>query len=211
MLEAFAIQSTSYAHQGSTSWKIMSPPRQVHMYDPYENTTSALSSEVVTYVQRYVRPQTTAQNVSIATADPKARDTSGRNVIDELREIKDEMGLNLSQLSKVLGVSRPQLYKWLEGEVRPQREQVNRRIRMLSDLTKDLPEGHAKFFGKLVNRYVSERKSLMDVLSDPHLNAKDFSDAYAAISSDIELLQRKSSSSGNPASSVGPLLPPIKS
>lgn len=104
----------------------------------------------------------------------------------QLYSIKENLGLNLSQLSKILNVSRPQLYKWLEGDVIPQREAFNHKITDIYSLLNVVPHKHGKYFGKLANRYVSEKYTVLDVLMDSALNKEKLLAAYHSIKSDIE-------------------------
>lgn len=109
-------------------------------------------------------------------------------ISEQLHEIKEKLGLNLSQLSKILGVSRPQLYKWLEGAVVPQRDSFNQKISDIYSLLDLIPSEHGKYFGKLANRYVSDKGTVFDILSDPELDRNKFLSAYRSIKNDIEAI-----------------------
>ncbi|MCW8830938.1 MAG: hypothetical protein OQK32_05380 [Gammaproteobacteria bacterium] len=116
------------------------------------------------------------------------------SVSAQLLEIKEKFGLNLSQLSKVLNVSRPQLYKWLEGEAVPQRYEFNQKITDIYSLTSEIPHGHSKYFGKLAKRYTSDGITVLDALTDSNLDKDRLLAVYASIKSDIESIESRKAS-----------------
>jgi transcriptional regulator with XRE-family HTH domain len=118
-------------------------------------------------------------------------DTNNVSVSEQLHAIKKSLGLNLSQLSKVLGVSRPQLYKWLEEEVIPQKEESNQKITLLYGLLNTIPEEHGKYFGKFAKRYISPSETVIDALADQELNEEKFLEIYDSIKKDISVLENK--------------------
>ena len=115
----------------------------------------------------------------------------------QLHEIKSKLGLNLSQLSKILDVSRPQLYKWLEGKVIPQRGGFNQRIADLHSWLNLIPVEHGKYFGKLANRYVSDKQTVFDILTDPDLDKDKLLAVYNSIKSDIEAIDNRKAKERN--------------
>lgn len=115
----------------------------------------------------------------------------GVSITVQLQKIKEKFGLNLSQLSKVLNVSRPQLYKWLEGESVPQRDDFNQKITSMFSLLGLVPDEHGKYFGKLAKRYVSDEKTVFDVLIDPELDKGKLLAVYNSIKSDIETIDNR--------------------
>jgi len=115
-----------------------------------------------------------------------ATNVASVSVSGQLHSIKKKLGLNLSQLSKILNVSRPQLYKWLEGDVIPQRDEFNYKITDIYSLLNVVPYNHGKYFGKLANRYVTDKYTVLDVLMDSELNKDKLLAAYNSIKSDIE-------------------------
>jgi len=118
-------------------------------------------------------------------------------ISEQLHEIKSKLGLNLSQLSKILDVSRPQLYKWLEGKVIPQREGFNQRITDLHSWLNLIPVEHGKYFGKLANRYVSDKHTVFDILTDPDLDEDKLLAVYNSIKSDIEAIDNRKAKERN--------------
>jgi len=108
------------------------------------------------------------------------------SIAKKLHSIKDKLGLNLSQLSKILNVSRPQLYKWLEGDVIPQRDEFNHKISDIYSFLDVIPNHHGRYFGKLANRYISDEHTVLDVLIDSGLTKNKLLTAYNSIKGDIE-------------------------
>jgi len=118
-------------------------------------------------------------------------------ISEQIHEIKSKLGLNLSQLSRVLDVSRPQLYKWLEGKVIPQREGFNQRIADLHSWLNLIPAEHGIYFGKLANRYVSNKLTVFDILTDPDLDKDKLLAVYNTIKSDIEAIDDRKAKERN--------------
>ena len=129
--------------------------------------------------------------IFVVSKEPVLSDAGNVAISEQLQEIKDKLGLNLSQLSKILDVSRPQLYKWLEGKVVPQREGFNQKISDIHSLLNLIPSEHGKYFGKLANRYVSDERTVFDILSDPELDRDKLLFAYRSIKNDIEAIDNR--------------------
>lgn len=134
-------------------------------------------------------------------------DESFEAPLTKVKEIKSSFGFNLSQLAIVLGASRPQLYKWLNGEVSPQREETNRKIWELHNFLTRIPANEVQHFGQLGKLYVSQDKTLMDTLSDGNLDEEMLMRAYYAVKPDIDRLENVAKSSFKDAG-ADVLLPP---
>lgn len=111
-------------------------------------------------------------------------------VVEKISDIRSAYGFNLSQLAKVLGVSRPQLYKWISGEVAPQSEEANYRISELSNFLVTIPEEHAKYFGQFSRKYLASKVTLLDYLAD-NATEESLLTAYKSILDDIKSYQRQ--------------------
>lgn len=129
--------------------------------------------------------------IFVISKEPRPSNDGNVAISGQLQEIKDKLGLNLSQLSKILDVSRPQLYKWLEGKVVPQREGSNQKISDIYSLLDLIPSEHGRYFGKLANRYVSDERTVFDILSDPELDGDKLLSAYRLIKNDIEAIDNR--------------------
>lgn len=108
-----------------------------------------------------------------------------------LIEIKNLFGLNLSQLATIIGVSRPQLYKWIDGDGSPKSSQINQKIAVFYSFAQSVPAGDAAFFGRFANKYVSPDMRVIDVLSSNDTSEKELSSVYGSIANDIKLLKEK--------------------
>ena len=106
-----------------------------------------------------------------------------------LIEIKNLFGLNLSQLATIIGVSRPQLYKWIDGEGSPKNSQVNQKIAVFYHFAQSAPAGDTAFFGRFANKYVSPDMRVIDVLSSNDTSEEELSRVYGSIANDIKLLK----------------------
>lgn len=102
------------------------------------------------------------------------------------RDIKDLLGLNLSQLALILSASRPQVYKWVNGETEPQRESVRNKIQLISQAMGEIDDSHHKFFGKMAKRFITPSETLIDVLSKEDLTLEEILEAYNKLKPTIE-------------------------
>ncbi|MFK5913115.1 MAG: hypothetical protein QM484_01975 [Woeseiaceae bacterium] len=127
----------------------------------------------------------------VAVAQSLFSDKNKASISDQLHDIKEKLGLNLSQLSKILDASRPQLYKWLEGSVIPQREDFNQKISVIYSMLDVVPYEHSKYFGKLAKRYVSDQTTVFDVLADNELDKEKLLAVYDSIKGDIEIIANR--------------------
>lgn len=142
--------------------------------------------------------QTGAPAIYILVNEPESAVKAGSaSITVQLQKIKEKFGLNLSQLSKVLNVSRPQLYKWLEGDAVPQRDEFNQKITGMYSLLNLVPDEHGKYFGKLAKRYVSDEKTVFDILTDPDLDKGKLLAVYNSIKSDIETIDNRKAKERN--------------
>lgn len=116
---------------------------------------------------------------------------------DRLNTLKSAFNLNLSQLAKVLGVSRPQLYKWLEGEVEPNKDSSNQKIEILQALLNTIPNSHCNYFGKFAKRYITQDMTVLDALSNSEASFESLYALYESIRGDIESLEQRSNPSGS--------------
>lgn len=117
--------------------------------------------------------------------------TGALSIADQLHEIKNKFGLNLSQLSKILNVSRPQLYKWMESDAVPQREEFNQKIAEMYSLLGEIPVEHSKYFGKLANRYTDSGATVMDFMIGAGFDKTKLLSLYESIRNDIESIESR--------------------
>ena len=103
-----------------------------------------------------------------------------------VKEIKTSLGLNLSQLSSILNCSRPQLYKWIDGNIEPKKTETLERMRVISESLSTISPDHAELFGSYSKRYVSKTETLLEKLSKPNLTTIDVISLYKAIKPIIE-------------------------
>jgi DNA-binding transcriptional regulator YiaG len=85
-----------------------------------------------------------------------------RSPAEHVANIRDVFAINMSDLAAVLGVTRPTVYAWLEGQ-EPKGEAVIR-IQQLSRTADKFNQSNIIRLDKLVNRPILSGRSLLDVL-----------------------------------------------
>lgn len=83
-----------------------------------------------------------------------------RSPADQVSEIRDVYGLNMSELANVLGVTRPTVYAWLSGQ-EPKPESLVH-IKRLSSVTPQIKELNVPRRENLIRRPIFEGKSLLE-------------------------------------------------
>ncbi len=84
-----------------------------------------------------------------------------------LIEIRQELGLTLTDLSVVLGVARPTVYSWLNG-TEPEQESLEK-IRMLQRLAAEVREKQIPRFEYFLQRPLFDDRTLVEKLRDNDL------------------------------------------
>jgi transcriptional regulator with XRE-family HTH domain len=104
---------------------------------------------------------------------------SPRPISEKITAIKERLGLNVKQLSQVLGVQRPTVYQWLKGgEIRQSnRARVNDVFELSSDWTRhcQLP------VGSLVSQDLEEGESLLELISKERLPHQAIRSAFEVL------------------------------
>lgn len=100
-------------------------------------------------------------------------------ISEKITAIKERLGLNVKQLSQVLGVQRPTVYQWLKGgDIRQSnRARVNDVFELSSDWTKhcQLP------VGSLLSQDLEEGESLLELISKEQLPHQAIRSAFEAL------------------------------
>lgn len=91
--------------------------------------------------------------------------------VEKLESIRDRVGLNMTDLSSILGVSRPTIYAWLQGQ-EPRPEYINR-ISELREVAEKVGGYNLPRIKKLVRRPLQDGKTLVELIksSQPIDNA----------------------------------------
>jgi transcriptional regulator with XRE-family HTH domain len=98
-----------------------------------------------------------------------------RSPAEHVANIRDVFGVNMSDLAAMLGVTRPTVYAWIEGQ-EPKPEAVGR-IQQLSRAADKFKPANIPRLDKLVHRPVLNGRSLLDMLKTD----EDSSEAVALI------------------------------
>lgn len=120
-----------------------------------QNSAEALSRYYYPYVQ---------------VESPSTQSYESHSPAERVARIRDVFAINMSDLAALLGVTRPTVYAWLEGQ-EPTKSEALRRIRWLARTADVVEQANIPRLDKLIRRPVVEGRSLLDLLKageDPH-------------------------------------------
>jgi transcriptional regulator with XRE-family HTH domain len=106
---------------------------------------------------------------------PVLENVDTRSPAEHVVNIRDVLGINMSELASIFGVTRPTAYAWLEGQ-EPKPGAV-KRIQNLSYAADKIKRENIVCLDQLVHRPISNGRSLLDILKAD----KDPSEALAAL------------------------------
>lgn len=93
---------------------------------------------------------------------PALKNIDMHSPAEHVANIRDIFGINMSDLASILGVTRPTVYAWLEGQ-EPKAEAVIR-IQQLSRTADQIKQANITRIDKLVHRPILNGRSLLDML-----------------------------------------------
>lgn len=101
-----------------------------------------------------------------ASGPPKARGIQSTS--EQVRQILEFFGFSKSELAKIMAVSRPALYAWLDGESEPARENADR-LGALAAMALDFDAKSSRplFHGYIDRPIPGYSKSLLEMLAEP--------------------------------------------
>ena len=179
--------SAFLAHAAMPNYQESARTERYRATSGYENSmlrgTSNLDNPLIVLIRRQQHAQTSFDSTNTYSFE--------EDVYTQLEMIKESFGLNRSQLSKILDVSRPQLNKWLDGQVLPQKADSNKKIRVFIAFLNKEPKDNLKYFGKFAKRYVDSDRTLLQYLSDSMLDLASLEKVYGEILPDVEKLRSK--------------------
>jgi transcriptional regulator with XRE-family HTH domain len=85
-----------------------------------------------------------------------------RSPAEHVANIRDVLGINMSDLASILGVTRPTVYAWYEGQ-EPKTEAVTH-IQRLSRISDEIKRINIIRIDKLIHRPILDGRSLLDIL-----------------------------------------------
>lgn len=96
------------------------------------------------------------------------------SVPSQVRMMLDCFGLSKSDLSKILGITRPALYAWLDEQSEPNVENI-RRLHSIYEVIREWPEAEQQpLFHAYIERPVAAfSHSLIEVLSAPDIDTEE--------------------------------------
>lgn len=111
-----------------------------------------------------------------------------RTTAEKIEYIRDNFGISVSQLAKILRTSRPTIYSWLEDEV--PREQSAQRVQQIYEITTQWSGMNSYHFspGPLLRQTLGKSPSLLEQLEREDLNLEDIQSGLTAI---LELMHRR--------------------
>jgi len=101
-------------------------------------------------------------NPRIHVEPSSAKQVEMRSPADFVKNIRDVLGINMSDLASLLGVTRPTAYSWLQGQ-EPKPEAVIH-IQRLSRMADEIKEANVIRLDKLVHRPILKGLSLLDIV-----------------------------------------------
>jgi DNA-binding transcriptional regulator YiaG len=207
MILAYSEHSEHSAHSAHAAMSNHQESARTERYrttSVYENLmlrgTSNLDNQLISLIRQQQHAQTSFDSTNTYSFE--------EDVYTQLEIIKESFGLNRSQLSKILDVSRPQLNKWLDGQVLPQKEDANKKISVFIAFLNKEPKDNLKYFGKFAKRYVDSDRTLLQYLSGSMLDLTSLENVYGEILPDIEKLRSKKRILSKNIASADILLPP---
>jgi transcriptional regulator with XRE-family HTH domain len=93
---------------------------------------------------------------------PALKNIDMRSPAEHVANIRDIFAINMSDLASILGVTRPTVYAWLEGQ-EPKAEAVIR-IQQWSHTADQIKQANIVRLDKLVHRPILNGRSLLDML-----------------------------------------------
>ena len=96
------------------------------------------------------------------------------SVPSQVRMMLDWFGLSKSDLSKILGITRPALYAWLDEQSEPNAENI-RRLHAIHEVLRDWPEAEKQpLFHAYIERPVAGfPQSLIEALSSTNIDVEE--------------------------------------
>jgi len=92
----------------------------------------------------------------------------------QVRMILDSFGLSKSDLAKILGITRPALYAWLDGKSEPNIENI-KRLHTIYEIIKTWPDSQRQpLFHAYIERPIAENShSLIELLSASSIDVEE--------------------------------------
>lgn len=150
----------------ATPYKLsISPPRLpiakhgvtavvVHMLMLVPGTGGAMTPQSASQLGRWV------YNPVIHVEPSSKGKYDQRSPAEQISSIRDVYGLNMSELAALLGVSRPTVYAWLNGQ-EPKHDSLVH-IHRLASATREIEDLQVARIDKLVRRPIFQGRSLLD-------------------------------------------------
>jgi transcriptional regulator with XRE-family HTH domain len=118
----------------------------------------------------------------ITVIDRNLDSRSGHIAQKQLLRIRSAFGLNMSELARVLGVSRPALYSWIQG-VEPRPDAIAR-IWALDEHAKTIASLKIPRVSSLLRRPILDGKNLLDLLTANQFVAEGIANIQQVIETD---------------------------
>jgi len=180
----FATTRNSGAFVAATMAMMVASPSAASAYDGFysRSTNTSPSRKILLY---RTSPEVSIQKVLSASQQPTA--------VGILALVQNTFGLRVTQLADVFQVSRRSIYDWLGGK-EPSRDDNIERLNKIHEillLCKSIGATDSASIGRLAKRPIVADKSLLDLLSEPTLDAASIQSAYTQINEEIAKLNSR--------------------
>jgi transcriptional regulator with XRE-family HTH domain len=132
-----------------------------------------------------------------------AKNGDMRSPAEHVANIRDVLVINMSDLASVLGVTRPTVYAWLEGQ-EPKAEAVTH-IQRLSRVADEINRANIIRLDKLVHRPILNGRSFLDILKTDDYSLEALS-TLKALADKEERTRREPKGSGKNLRSLDDVL-----
>jgi transcriptional regulator with XRE-family HTH domain len=137
-------------------------------FEAQEGVTTSGSTIFSSFIDEYSSPTLVRFVPSRETAFLSYPELS---VQVQVRLVLGKLGLSKSDLAKILGVTRPTLYAWLDGRIEPKSENASRLAAIASIVNEDAGLKDQPLFHAYIERRISGYSlSLLEALSEPSLD-----------------------------------------
>jgi transcriptional regulator with XRE-family HTH domain len=113
-------------------------------------------------------------------------------VAERIASVREHLSLSMTHLAQALRISRPTLYAWQRGQVAP-RSIYLERLKDLSDVAHEWRNYGLKNLGSSLVTPLADRRSLLDLLSDPVWDRRSIQNALVVLRDAQERTQRRRS------------------
>jgi transcriptional regulator with XRE-family HTH domain len=110
---------------------------------------------------------------------------------ENLKDLRDKMGFNLSELASVMQVTRPTIYEWMDNEGKKIHKNKENRINQIYEVYKEWDKTKLGYLGIYIGKTAIDNKSLLDILSCDKIDKELVSKALKSLESEIREVNKR--------------------